>query len=219
MTILFSVLLILSLFILFAVIHTSLASDKFKLQVKNRFPLFLPYYRLLYNVLAIITFMIFYTFSPKPDIILYDLSYPFDLLILIPQTIGIAGLVWTLFHIDGKEFLGISQLIRWKDNKYDFSSLDEESHLRITGPYKISRHPIYLFSIIFLIFRPAMTLFFAVSILCFIIYFYIGSIFEERKLVARFGNNYIIYQNQVGRIIPTFKNLINKNESKNETKI
>jgi protein-S-isoprenylcysteine O-methyltransferase Ste14 len=141
------------------------------------------------------------------------------MLILFPQFIGIAGLVWTLFHIDGKEFMGISQVMRLRNNSYDYSTLDEESHLRISGPYKISRHPIYFFSIIFLLFRPYMTLFYAISIFCFIVYFYIGSIFEERKLVARFGNSYIKYQNEVGRIIPSFKIFLNQNESKDEINI
>jgi protein-S-isoprenylcysteine O-methyltransferase Ste14 len=159
----------------------------------------------MYNFVAIITFMIFYSFSPKPDVILYDLHYPFDLLILVPQFIGVAGLVWTLFHVDGKELLGINQVVRLRKHNYDFSSLDEESHLRITGPYKISRHPIYLFSIIFLLFRSSMTLFYAVAVICFILYFYVGSIYEERKLVKKFGDDYISYQNRVGKIIPSLK--------------
>ncbi|MDP3830994.1 MAG: isoprenylcysteine carboxylmethyltransferase family protein [Ignavibacteriaceae bacterium] len=214
-----SILFILILFALFAVVHTWLASDSLKFKIKNRFPRLLPYYRLMYNFLAIITFLIFYFFSPKPDVIIFDLHYPFDMLILFPQFIGIAGLVWTLFHIDGKEFMGISQVMRLRNNSYDYSTLDEESHLRISGPYKISRHPIYFFSIIFLLFRPYMTLFYAISIFCFIVYFYIGSIFEERKLVARFGNSYIKYQNEVGRIIPSFKIFLNQNESKDEINI
>lgn len=200
--------LIVLMFSFFGISHTVLASDFVKIKVKESFPNFLPFYRISYNLSSVIFFYLFILFSPKPDIILFDLAYPFDLVMLFPQILSLAGLVWTLFHIDGKEFLGINQIIKKLKNQYNYSSLDEESKLRISGPYKFSRHPIYLFSIIFILFRPTMTLFYATSVGCFITYFFIGSIYEERKLVEKFGNEYSIYQSNVGRIFPSIKSLI-----------
>lgn len=198
-----NVLLILFLFLVFGWSHSLLASNKIKEAVRGAFPQFLPFYRFAYNVVSLFTFYLFWTFAPKPDIILYDFSFPFDLLILLPQIAGLLGLLWTLKFVDGKEFLGISQILRWKNGTYKDEELDEESVLRIEGPYKFSRHPIYLFSILFLMFRPTMNLFYFLFVLCSVIYFYTGSWYEEKKLVARFGDEYISYQKNVSRIVPT----------------
>jgi protein-S-isoprenylcysteine O-methyltransferase Ste14 len=36
----------------------------------------------------------------------------------------------------------------------------------------------------------------------FVVYFYIGSVYEERKLIKIFGNDYLEYQKMVSRIFP-----------------
>ena len=203
MILLGNVLLILFLFLAFGWSHSLLASNKIKEAVRSSFPQFLPFYRFAYNGVSLFTFFLFWTFAPKPDVILYDFSFPFDLLILLPQIASLLGLLWTLKFVDGKEFLGINQILRWKVGTYKDEELDEESVLRIEGPYKFSRHPIYLFSILFLFFRPTMNLFSFLFVLCSVIYFYIGSWYEEKKLVTRFGEEYISYQKNVSKIVPT----------------
>ncbi|NCQ18484.1 MAG: hypothetical protein COZ80_02010 [Ignavibacteria bacterium CG_4_8_14_3_um_filter_37_9] len=203
MILLGNIFLLVFLFLVFGWLHSLFASNKIKEAVRRRFPQFLPFYRLTYNVLSLFTFFLFWTFSPKPDVILYDLSFPFDFLILVPQFFSLLGLIWTLKFVDGKEFLGISQIQRWKTGTYKVEELDETSVLRIEGPYKFSRHPVYLFSIFFLLFRPTMNLFSFLFVLCSTIYFYIGSRYEEKKLVARFGGEYVAYQKNVSKIFPT----------------
>jgi protein-S-isoprenylcysteine O-methyltransferase Ste14 len=79
---------------------------------------------------------------------------------------------------------------------------DEKLTLKIEGPYKVVRHPLYLFTIIFLILRPTMDLFYLVFLIFLIAYFYIGSFYEERKLVSAFGDRYREYQESVPRLFP-----------------
>ncbi len=148
------------------------------------------------------TLYIFYEISPKPDIIIYDLPGPFDIIILILQFLSLAGLLWSFKYFSGKEFLGIKQVERYLNNNYLIDELDEKLTLKISGPYKFSRHPVYLFSILFLLFRPIMDLFYVTVFICALAYFYVGSIYEERKLVENFGEIYREYQNQVPRIFP-----------------
>lgn len=195
-------LIIVFLFALFGYLHTLLASLKIKTLAEKKFGDKIAFYRLAYNISSLFFFYLIYEIAPKPDYYLYDLNPPFDLLILIPQFISLAGLVWTVMYIDGKEFLGLSQISRWRKGVYDINDLDETSEFRINGPYKFSRHPVYLFTILFLLFRPQMDFFYFIAFLCISAYFYVGSIYEEKKLTKKFGEAYINYQKSVPRILP-----------------
>ncbi len=196
------VLIILFSFILFAFLHTYLASNKIKKILAERYGSIVAFYRLVYNLISIITFYFLYETVPHPILIIYDLPYPFDFIILIPQFLSLAGIIWTLKYFDVREFLGINQIFRWFNKEYDSKELDEKLTLNIRGPYKICRHPIYLFSILFLTFRPEMDLSYLTFLIAVIAYFYIGSFYEEKKLVEKFGAEYLSYQKSVPRLIP-----------------
>ena len=195
------VLIIIFLFTLYGALHSVLASDKVKELFKKKFGELIAFYRLAYNVIAIILLYLLWEISPKPLTIIYDLPNPFDLFTLIPQLIALAGLVWTIKYICFREFIGLSQVKRYLKKNYT-SELDEELTLRIEGPYRYSRHPVYFFSIMFLLFRPAMDLFYLTVFLCIVIYFYIGSFYEEKKLIKNFGKIYSTYKEFVPRIFP-----------------
>lgn len=211
MSVVLDVVIILLLFALFGYTHTLLASKKAKENVRSEIPALLPWYRLLYNILAVLIFAAVFFLAPRPDVELYDLPYPWDIVALVFQGAALVGLVWSLTHWEMGEFLGIAQLKRHFNGHYNYESLDEESHLHIKGPYHISRHPVYLFSILFLAFRPVMSLWYLVMLIAIAAYFYIGSIHEERKLVERFGDAYRAYQKEVPRICPFPGRLRKKN--------
>lgn len=192
-------------FSLFVLVHSITASRSVKLAVAHSFPGFMPWYRLSYNLLSLATLYFFCSYSPKNGYTLYDLPTPLDLIFASIQFGSVLGLAWTFKSISGSEFMGFSQIIRSRRNEYRaLEDLDEKYTLRIEGPYKFSRHPIYLFSIIFLLFRPQIHLDYLIMIILFIAYFFIGSIFEEKKLVKQFGEEYIRYQKTTGRIFPRF---------------
>jgi protein-S-isoprenylcysteine O-methyltransferase Ste14 len=196
------VLLIIILFALFGFIHTFLASDKVKQILLERYESLIAFYRLVYVLGSLLLFYLIYQSFPKPRLIIYDLPNPFDLIILIPQFLSLAGIIWVLKYFSVQEFLGIRQIFRWFNKEYSITEKDERLTFRYNGPYKICRHPLYLFFILFLSFRPEMDLFYLTALFCIIIYFYIGSIFEEKKLIERFGIKYIKYQESIPRIFP-----------------
>ncbi|HLG31424.1 MAG TPA: methyltransferase [Ignavibacteriaceae bacterium] len=197
----FDVLIIIFLFTLYGALHSVLASNKVKELFKKNFGDLIAFYRLAYNILALLLLYLIWELSPKPHIIIYDLPNPYDLIILIPQLLALAGIVWTFKYICFREFIGLNQVKRFLEKKY-ISELDEELTLRIEGPYRYSRHPVYFFSIIFLLFRPTMDLFYLIVFLCLVSYFYIGSFYEEKKLVKNFGKIYFDYKKSVPRIFP-----------------
>lgn len=202
MILFFNVLIIIFLFALFGIMHSILASNKIKQKIVEGAGNKIAYYRLFYNFISLITFFIIYEISPKPDVIIYDLQYPWDIIILIPQVLSLIGLIWAVRPIDLKEFLGVNQIRRYMKNEYNINELDEHSELIIKGAYKYSRHPIYFFSILFLGFRPVMDVFYLTFFSCLIVYFIVGSIYEEKKLVEKFGAEYVEYQNRVPALVP-----------------
>ena len=91
-------------------------------------------------------------------------------------------------------------------NAVEYMKWESNRHAKV---WLKDRHPIYLFSILFLGLRPTMDLFYFIFYLVIVLYFIIGSYFEEKKLVERFGQIYIDYQKEVPRIIPIkFRNRV-----------
>lgn len=190
-------------------VHSFLASLKLKQFIKEQFGKAIAFYRLFYNLFSLITLYLIWEYAPHPSVRIYRLNPPFDYLVLIPQFLSLLGIIWCFRFISSKEFLGLSQVERFLNKEYSEEELDEKLTFRIEGPYKYSRHPIYFFSIIFLLFRAEMDLFYLTVLIVFISYFYIGSVYEEKKLVSIWGDVYREYQKKVPRIFPV--KLLSKN--------
>jgi hypothetical protein len=117
--------IILLLFFIFGLIHTFLASNKVKqIIIKNAGNL-IAFYRFFYVLFSLITFYLIYILAPNSHTIIYDLSYPYDFIVLVPQFLSIAGFIWTLKYFSVREFLGINQIIRWFHKNYNINDLDE----------------------------------------------------------------------------------------------
>ena len=186
----------------FCISHSILASNKVKKLFQDRFGNGIAYYRIGYNIISVISFIIIYLSLPTINITLYDLPSPYDLIILFLQLLSLIGFIWSARYFSSGEFIGWAQIRRLREGNYDSKDLDESSTLRIEGPYKYSRHPIYFFSIVFLVMRPVMSLTYFIIVVIFVAYFYIGSVFEEKRLIEKFGEAYMNYQKSVSRIIP-----------------
>ena len=190
------------LYSLFGIVHTILASEKIKLKISEFAGDKIAFYRFGYNLISVLLIYIIWKLLPDLNQTIIDLPYPYDLITLIFQLIGLAGFFWSVKYICFKEFLGLSQIDRWFSGNYNKNSLDEESFFITNGPFKYSRHPVYFFSIIILLFRPYMDLQYILFLISTVIYFYTGSYFEEKKLLNKFGNDYLDYSSKVPRIIP-----------------
>jgi hypothetical protein len=190
------------LFTFFGFSHSFLASSKIKSNIIKNIGKKIAFYRLFYNVTSIIIFIALLYILPRPSLILYDLEFPYDIVIFVIQILGLLGVIWSAGYFDLAEFFGIKQIVRYLNDEYCLEDKDEKKFFEINGPLKFSRHPIYFFIIVFLSARPSMNLFYLTLLICIISYFYIGSIYEEKKLVEEFGDQYIIYKNNVPKIVP-----------------
>ncbi len=187
---------------IFGLSHTLLASLELKRILVRRLGKKIAFYRLFYNLFATVEFFAILYVIPKIDITLYDLSFPYDIIVFGIQVLAFAGLVWTGLSFDWKEFLGITQVLRYFEGTYEIEDLDEKPEFRISGPFKYMRHPVYFFSILFIGARPSMDVTYFVLFLSSTAYFIIGAYFEEKKLIKIFGETYIEYKKNVPFIFP-----------------
>lgn len=196
------ILFIIFLYATFGLIHSLLAAYRLKEKTAALYPGFMPYYRISYNFFAVVHLLIVFRLTPDIDIKIYDLPFPGDYIIYALQILALAGILWTIRYFNAKEFLGISQIFRAARNEYKTEELDESPVLMLNGPFRWSRHPLYFFSILFLVFRPYMFLDYLVSLICIIIYFWAGASFEEKRLLKTFGSEYEKYIQTTPKIFP-----------------
>jgi len=193
---LLSILILTAFFIIYAVLHSILAGHPFKNWIRNTFgPSADRWYRLVYNIIAVVTFLpIFPMLALLPDTMLYMVPAPWRWLMVGGQLLALGGLGVAFLQTNPWHFLGLSQLVDPHPSEND--------KLVITGFYNWVRHPLYFFSMLFLWLVPVMSVNLFCTYLLFTAYFYIGSVYEERRLLAEFGAAYRYYQRCVPRLIP-----------------
>jgi protein-S-isoprenylcysteine O-methyltransferase Ste14 len=125
---------------------------------------------------------------------LYVVPSPWRWLMVGGQLLALAALAVTLLQTGLFHFLGLAQVVAARPA--------ESGTLNTSGFYAWVRHPLYSFSLLFLWLTPVMTTNLLTTTLLFTLYFYLGSIFEERRLVAEFGSTYQDYQQRVPRLLP-----------------
>ena len=149
-------------------------------------------YRLVYNLMSLAMFgwvMAAYRQSP----LLYAVPGMWRWFLHAAQLLAAVIIFLCLCQTGTGTFLGIHQL----------RSTAEESHRLITdGWYAQVRHPLYLYSTLFLLLNPVMTAQWALLTVFSVIYFIAGGMIEERRLLREFGDEYQNYRVRVPFMIP-----------------
>jgi protein-S-isoprenylcysteine O-methyltransferase Ste14 len=154
------------------------------------------FYRLLYNLIAGITILpVMGLVVILPDQPLYRISYPWALITMAIQGLSLWGMVKTMGRSGAGRFLGIEQFLSRNPSEHT-------EHLVTDGWYEFVRHPIYLFSLFFIWLMPVMTVNILGLNIGLTIYLFIGTLFEERKLEAAFGETYGQYKQKTPMILP-----------------
>ncbi len=187
---------------LYGLFHSILASREFKNAIKHRVgdQVYHGFYRLFFNVVAVVTF------APIAGLIVFregnrvwqiDLQY--EPLLLIVQVIGVLGFVVSLLQIDLSRFAGVRQAMAYFNDEP--LPLADES-LTTTGVYRLVRHPLYLFSLMLIWPVTTMTEAYLGFAIGATVYFLVGSIYEERRMLQNFGEAYQTYRERVPWMIP-----------------
>lgn len=112
---------------------------------------------------------------------------------------GWAIVLTSTFLINHFELFGLQQV--WLDIREKTAAAPQ---FRTPLFYRIVRHPLYVGFIIAFWATPRMTAGHALFATGMSLYIVVALIFEERDLVALFGDQYRRYQSQVGKLVPRF---------------
>lgn len=194
--------LLIALFI-WAVVHSLTAGVDAKSWFRNAFGerAYRGLYRLLYNVVSGWTLLpIFYLLITRaPNGLVWSVPMPYRIINYTLQLIGALGVLVALWQTDVWRFVGLRQLVRYLQGDAD---PEPPATFIATGAYRLVRHPLYFFSLLVLWANPVMSwLAFTVN-LWVTLYFIVGSVHEEQRLLSEFGDAYRRYQAQVPRLIP-----------------
>ncbi len=180
---------------IYGAVHSLLASRRVKSWSKQLFGRWHDrFYRLFFNLVGTVTFVpVLAVAGLTPGTLLYRISPPWLWITAALQLASVAALFFALMQTDPLEFLGISQAM---------GETESSAQLVRTGLYRWVRHPLYTAGLVFIWSVPVMTSNILALNLGITLYLYIGSIFEERKLLDEFGETYQEYQQNVPRLIP-----------------
>jgi methanethiol S-methyltransferase len=176
------------------VIHSLLAARRVKNVLRNALgdgPM--RAYRLFYNVFSLASFApVLLWLRLLPDRSLYAARAPWIYLMLLVQALALLCVLVALLQTDILSFIGLRQ----------FFGESGPPVLTTGGFYRWVRHPLYLFSLLFIWFTPVMTVNMLVVFASLTIYLLVGSYFEERKLSVEFGAAYAAYKARTPMLIP-----------------
>ncbi len=181
----------------FAVQHSVMARRGFKRWWTRIVPE--PIERSTYVLAATLALaLLLWQWRPIPDLVIWSVhSVAGTWLLRAVFWLGWAILLVATFLINHFELFGLRQVFA--------HSMKRElpaPQFHTPGFYRWVRHPIYLGFLLAFWATPTMTaghLLFSVGTTGYIL---IGIWFEERDLVAQFGNRYSVYRDQVGMLIP-----------------
>ena len=183
-----------ALWIVYGVLHSFLASLRFKNLMQERLGDKFRHYRLAYTVFAFLFLAGIIWYGVSIDTVRF--YKPGFLVVLIGYLITITGFGIMLTCIK-KYFMSISGLRSlWQEKTYP--------ELIISGIHKHVRHPLYFGTFLFIwglaVLVPYLNLLLSNAIIT--IYTLVAIKYEEEKLVKEFGQDYINYQKTVPKIIP-----------------
>jgi protein-S-isoprenylcysteine O-methyltransferase Ste14 len=166
--------------------------------VQKRFEKAYPYYRIFYNVMALVTLtpVLVYSFSIKGPAV-FRWEGPFR--IVQGLLVGSALLLFIggAKRYDFAQFLGIRQVLE----NSTCSVLTDDCHLDTGGILGMVRHPWYAGGIL-IVWARNLDMAAILTSLLITGYFLIGAFLEERKMLAEFGEEYIGYQRRVSMLFP-----------------
>lgn len=182
---------------LYGLIHSVLASFAVQGFVARHWPAATRGYRLAFNVIAMLLLVppAWLTFELRGPL-LWEWSGVGAWLANAVALAAVAGFAWTTRHYDMGGFSGLAQ---WRAGTHP--PRHDAGRLQLSPLHRIVRHPWYFLGLLILWTRDMDAARLASS-LTVTAYLWIGSLLEERKLLALHGTRYARYRAAVAGLLP-----------------
>jgi protein-S-isoprenylcysteine O-methyltransferase Ste14 len=156
------------------------------------------FYRLFYNVVSLVTLipLVYYSHTLR-EAPVFRWEGPLGIVQVFLLAVSVYLFVAGGKHYRWVRFLGISQIKAGRAG----SSLADSSTFVVSGIHRIIRHPWYLGGILIVWAQDLSALTILINMVISV-YFMIGAVLEERKLVLEFGEKYREYQRTVSMLFP-----------------
>ncbi len=186
--------------LLWCFVHSALITPSVSEWLRRRLGARRRYQRLLYNLVAIATVLPVLVFTRSlagPPLFHWAGAW-------IALRYAILLVAFALFtaggrHYDMRQFLGLRQIRTGNTH----GLLNEGGALDVSGVMAVTRHPWYLGALLFLwTWRASYDAAAVLGSALLSIYLVVGTLLEERKLLAEFGPEYREYQRDVSMLLP-----------------
>lgn len=200
-----SILKVMAATVIFGIIHSALASQKAKTTAvriigerrRN------AWYRPVYLVESLVTFgaLALYV-KGVPDQTLYRVRGPLAGVMQLCRFASVGYALYAAHQVGIPAMLGWPGLSAWwrgalvvpREPEAQGPGRSGDAGLHLTGPFRVSRHPLNLAPLPVLWLAPTMTVNRAVLNGVATLYFVLGSVHEERRLRTAYGPAYRAYQ-------------------------
>jgi len=181
--------------VLWCTLHSALISITVTEFAKKKLGGSFRFYRLFYNVVSLVTLipLVYYSHMLR-EAPVFRWEGPLVIVQVFLLVVSIYLFVSGGKHYSWARFLGISQVKAG-------SSLADSSTFVVSGIHRIIRHPWYLGGIL-IVWAQDMSVSTILINMVIGVYFMIGAVLEERKLVIEFGEKYREYQQSVSMLFP-----------------
>jgi protein-S-isoprenylcysteine O-methyltransferase Ste14 len=146
------------------------------------------FYRLYYNVASLLLFA-WVMAAFRNVTVLYVVPGVWSLVLYFMQIVFLVILAACVRQTGTAEFLGIKERAK-------------TPRLVTDGWYRVVRHPLYLFSLLFLLSNPVISGHWLALTVVSAVYFLVGALLEEKRLLLEFGSEYMAYKRAVPFMIP-----------------
>jgi protein-S-isoprenylcysteine O-methyltransferase Ste14 len=186
----------------YCALHSFLISIRFTNILTRLLKNYYAFYRLFYVLFSFVTLVLVINYTSTIDNeIIITYAQPWSIIRYTLMYGALLMFFWAFFlNYDSLSFFGIRQIMQFEKEK----NINRSEGLKKNGLLGITRHPMYLALIIYLLSQNFKISDIVVNIIL-IVYVFIGTKLEEKKLVLEFGDTYIKYQQEVPMLIPFTK--------------
>jgi protein-S-isoprenylcysteine O-methyltransferase Ste14 len=187
--------------LIYGAVHSLLAGLKTKKWVKEHLgsDFYRRYYRLFFSIQAAILFVpVLALTALLPDRLIYRIPSPWVWITTSIQIGAVLLMVRSVMLTGAMRFIGLAQAV-------DPDQAEKSLPLVKGSLYRYVRHPIYTTTFIFIWLVPQMSWNTMALNIGVTVYTLIGALFEERKLIREFGEDYKNYRKNTPFIIPFLK--------------